>query len=251
MNWKTNAELDAQVIKLDRMPEATEIKSQILPSPGDPMSIARLFVEEKCLHTGIRTFQHWRGGWWNWKKSHWVEVEERVVRSMLYSYTEKAKYFNGKDLLPWLPTRRKISNVIDALAAITILDSEIDQPSWLDGRTTRTIVATANGLLDVKERRLFLHTPLFFNQTSVPFGYLPDAPLPNRWLKFLNELWPQEPDAVKVLGEWFGYVISGRLDLHKLLLMVGPTRGGKGVIARVLTHLIGKTNVCGPTPIQQ
>jgi putative DNA primase/helicase len=31
------------------------------------------------------------------------------------------------------------------------------------------------------------------------------------------------------------------------MLMVGPTRGGKGVIARVLTALIGKQNVAGPT----
>src|SRR5262245_17072158 len=29
--------------------------------------------------------------------------------------------------------------------------------------------------------------------------------------------------------------------------MVGPTRGGKGVIARIETALIGKRNVCGPT----
>jgi putative DNA primase/helicase len=83
--------------------------------------------------------------------------------------------------------------------------------------------------------------------TSVPFAYDPDAPPPQRWLAFLNALWPQEPDAIDVLGEWFGYVISGRLDLHKILLMVGPTRGGKGVIARVLSAMIGSRNVCGPT----
>jgi P4 family phage/plasmid primase-like protien len=50
-----------------------------------------------------------------------------------------------------------------------------------------------------------------------------------------------------VLAEWFGYVISGRLDLHKILLMVGPTRGGKGAIARILTALVGRANVAGPT----
>ncbi len=32
-----------------------------------------------------------------------------------------------------------------------------------------------------------------------------------------------------------------------MLLIVGPTRGGKGTIARVLTHLIGPDNVAGPT----
>ena len=52
---------------------------------------------------------------------------------------------------------------------------------------------------------------------------------------------------MNVLGEWFGYVISGRLDLHKILLMVGPTRGGKGVIARILAALVGLKNVAGPT----
>jgi putative DNA primase/helicase len=31
------------------------------------------------------------------------------------------------------------------------------------------------------------------------------------------------------------------------MLMVGPTRGGKGVIGRILTALIGKENVAGPT----
>ncbi len=28
------------------------------------------------------------------------------------------------------------------------------------------------------------------------------------WLAFLDALWPQEPDAIDVLGEWFGYVVS-------------------------------------------
>jgi putative DNA primase/helicase len=81
----------------------------------------------------------------------------------------------------------------------------------------------------------------------VPFDYDPRAPQPERWLAFLNQLWPHDPQAIAVLGEWFGYVISGKLDLHKILLMVGPTRGGKGVIARVLTALIGRQHVAGPT----
>jgi putative DNA primase/helicase len=35
--------------------------------------------------------------------------------------------------------------------------------------------------------------------------------------------------------------------LHKILLLVGPTRAGKGVIARVLGALVGRDNVAGPT----
>ena len=220
----------------------------MLPPPGAPMAVARIFMDNYHAHECGPTLRHWRGAWWSWRNSHWVEVCDRGVRSALYGYTEKAIYKNddGK-FVPWGPTRRKIGDVFEALAAICFLDNDVDQPAWLDGRTTGVIVAVNNGLLDIKQQRLLPHTPQFFNQTAVPFDYDKRAPYCTRWLEFLKQLWPNEPAAVDILAEWFGYVISGRLDLHKILLMVGPTRGGKGVIARVLTSLLGKQNVCGPT----
>jgi putative DNA primase/helicase len=149
--------------------------------------------------------------------------------------------------MPWLPTRRKIGDLLEALAAVCILPDDLHQPCWLDGSHDGTIVATSNGLLDVRGNKLLPHTPQFFNNTSVPFDYAPAAPPPRCWLDFLEQLWPTEPEAIDALGEWFGYIASGRTDLHKILLVVGPTRGGKGIIARILTDLIGKANVAGPT----
>jgi putative DNA primase/helicase len=212
------------------------------------MAVAREFVQRCCQHDGdVLTLRYWRGGWWDWRQSHWVEIEIRAVRSMLYMFTEHARYQNGDKLAPWCPTTRKISDVLDALIAITLLPEEFDQPGWIDRRENGNIVAVANGLLDITTRRLHPHTPLFFNQTAVPFGFDPHAEDPTYWLSFLNDLWPQEMVAIDVLAEWFGYIVSGRLDLHKIMLMVGPTRGGKGVIARVLTALVGRQNVAGPT----
>jgi putative DNA primase/helicase len=220
----------------------------ILPSPSMPMAVARRFAKERCQHDGVLTLRHWRDCWWQWRGSYWCELEDNEVLSLLYTFTEHATYINAKgDMVPWAPTRKKIGDLQEALAAITILAGDIDQPCWLDSRTTGTIVAVANGLLEVETRRLLPHNPQFFNQTAVPFDFDKDAPQPKRWYDFLDALWPDEPDAIGVLGEWFGYVISGRLDLHKIFVMVGPTRGGKGVIARIETALIGKRNVCGPT----
>lgn len=224
--------------------------AQLLLPPSEPMQVARQFVERHCLHDGspdALTLRYWHGGWWAWRVSHWAEVENRSVRALLYAFTEHAIYEAGKDLAPWAPTRRKIGDLLEALSAIVILSNELEQPCWIDGRPNGTIVAVANGLLDITSRNLYEHTPAYFNQTSVPFDYDAAALEPTKWLNFLNELWPQEPAAIDALSEWFGYVVSGRLDLHKILLMVGPTRGGKGVIARVLTALVGRRNVCGPT----
>ena len=232
----------------DAKPERKQ--TLILPPPSEPMQVAREFVAHRCLYDDdpdALTLRCWRGGWWAWRVSHWAELESHEVRAELYTFCEHAKYVAGKDLRPWAPTRRKIGDLLEALGAVVILADDTDQPSWIDRRANGTIVAVANGLLDIGSQRLLAHSPLYFNQTSVPFEYDLGAPEPRQWLAFLKSVWPKEPGAIAVLSEWFGYVISGRLDLHKILLMVGPTRGGKGVIARVLTDLIGKRNVCGPT----
>jgi putative DNA primase/helicase len=223
--------------------------SEILPSPKDPSAVARQFIDERFTSDDMMTLRRWRSSWWTWQITQWKEVEDNAVRSRLYAYTERATYLAKDGPAPWSPNRYKITDVTDALAAICLLESDIDQPCWLDDPDRNNlIVSVTNGLLDIKRKQLLAHTPLFFNQTAVPFNYDPNAPEPRRWLDFLGELWPDDPDAIDVLGEWFGYVISGRTDLHKILLMVGPTRGGKGAIARILTALIGgKKNVAGPT----
>ena len=221
---------------------------EVLPPPAMPMDVARIVVERTFItDDDVLALRHWRGSWWAWRASRWIEIEDSAVRSLLYRFTEKAVYFAGKETAPWAPNRRKIGDLVEALAAICLLPADREQPCWLDDRPTGVVVSVANGLLDVERRTLIPHTPLFFNATSVPFAYEPAAAKPQRWLGFLNALWPAEPNAIDALAEWFGYVISGRLDLHKILLMVGPTRGGKGAIARVLTALIGRENVAGPT----
>ncbi len=82
---------------------------------------------------------------------------------------------------------------------------------------------------------------------SVPFTYQTDAAEPTEWLDFLASVWPDDPDSVALLQEYVGYVLSGRTDMQKMLLLIGPTRSGKGTIARMLTELIGRGHVAGPT----
>jgi len=227
--------------------------SRLLPPPTSPMEVARVLVARKYTRGDTLTLRHWRGAWWQWIGPRWVEVEQRAVRSTAYVFTEHAECIMNETITEWAPNRHKIADLLDALAAITHLPQSESMPTWLDGTVYNgLIVATANGLLDVGQRKLLEHDPKFFNATSVPFDYDPHGASPATWLRFLNALWTDDEgrpdhDSIRALQEWFGYVVSGRLDLHKILLVVGPTRAGKGVIARTLGKLVGKENVAGPT----
>lgn len=222
-----------------------------LPPPGNPMAVARELLDD-WRRQGQYILRHWRGSWMTWRGPCWVELEDAEVRSVTYQRLEYATYIHedrhGPEVRPWAPTKRKVSDVLDAQAAIVHLSGTVNPPTWIGGtqRGRGPMISCANGLLDVADRRLISHDPSFFNLVAVPFDYSAGADCP-RWLRFLGDVWPHDADQVKALQEWFGYVISGRTDLHKILLTVGPTRSGKGTIARVLTALIGKGNVAGPT----
>jgi putative DNA primase/helicase len=43
-----------------------------------------------------------------------------------------------------------------------------------------------------------------------------------------------------VLGEIFGYMLTADTSQRKIFLLVGPTRGGKGTIGRVLTMWLAR-----------
>ncbi|MBA2552503.1 MAG: NTP-binding protein [Geodermatophilaceae bacterium] len=213
------------------------------------MATARRLVG-KHQYGGHLTLRSWRGGWMRWKSSHWAEIEDAEIRSWAYQQVEHADYLDeeGKQKA-WSPTRYKVANMLEALGAVTHLPESVNPPAWIADADVPAgeLVACTNGLLHVGSRKLLEHTPAFFNVVSVPFAHREDAPEPTRWLRFLAQLWPDDPESIAALQEWFGYVLSGRTDLHKILLLIGPIRAGKGTIARVLVELIGKGNEAGPT----
>jgi putative DNA primase/helicase len=227
-----------------------------LPAPSNPLAVARRLLPDWQTEDGRLVCRRWRASWMRWTGTCWRELDEAQMRAAMYTRLEHATYTTlGKDNKPevhdWAPTKQKIGNLLDAMGAITLLPTDTDAPAWIDdqGDTRQDhgpIVACENGLLRIRDRALLPHGPGFFNLVSVPFAYDPDATAPT-WERFLAQIWPDAPDAIAALQEWFGYVLSGRTDQQKILLMVGPSRSGKGTIARVLKMLVGKENLAGPT----
>ncbi|MGW2821816.1 DNA primase family protein [Streptomyces sp. NPDC001443] len=231
-------------------------ETEELPPPSNPLAVARRLLPDWQTEDGQLVCRRWRASWMRWNGTCWRELDDAQVRKAMYERLEHTIYWApGKDGEPeerdWAPTKTKIGNLLDALGSITLLPTDTDAPAWIDGEgasewDSGLIVACANGLLRIRDRALLPHTPGFFNLVSVPFTYDPAATAPT-WAWFLREVWPDDPDAIQAVQDWFGYVLSGRTDLQKILLMVGPSRSGKGTIARVLKELVGKNNLAGPT----
>ena len=121
-------------------------------------------------------------------------------------------------------------------------------PGWFGaGRPDgdlRELVACQNGLLHVPTRCLLPHSPRFWSANVLDFRYEPQARAP-RFEQFLQEIFPDDDDAQRGLLEMFGYCLTDLTKYQKAFMFVGPPRGGRGTIGRVLRGLIGAENYIG------
>lgn len=216
-------------------------------APSAPMKVSRDI--KRFYRGGLR---YWRGDWWRWAGASWYIYEVEQLRKNLYFWLDDAVWqkrsADGNTMqVDWNPAPASVSAVVDALKARLLLGEQHEMPCWLDlvDRGAGPWVACRNGVLRLKDRALLANDGKFFNAFAVPFEYNDDAPEPVMWLRFLEQVLPDE-DQRLLLQQWFGYVLSGRTDLEKALLIVGPKRAGKGTIATVLQALVGAPSCAAP-----
>lgn len=211
---------------------------ELLPSPADPMAVARMLSDRLPATRGVPHRAWWRGDFYDWTGTRWDVQRDVTISRWLYLQTENALFDSGDQIKRWAPTTGKIANLMEAFGS-AVLARPWDQDD------TKCIALT-NGVLDPVRRVLLPHTPERFNLTSLPFAYDPAATCPT-WLWFLNQALPDDREAQQFIQEWFGYVVSGRTDLQKMCHLYGAKRSGKGTIARVLEALVGSEATAAPS----
>lgn len=231
---------------LDQLPPPTNTEEwpaiRSLPSPANPMAVARDLVN---LTKRTGTILWWRGDFYQWADTHWVIWADEEVKAWLYRETETAVYEttdrNGKPTTAqWAPNRKKIGDLLDALAHGVVL-----RRTDLDSDDGGGKVAFGNGVLDLDSMELLHHSPERFNLHCLTFDFDPEATCP-RWARFLDEVLESDGARIALLQEWFGYVLCGGTEVQKILSMFGPKRCGKGTVMRILTALLGPVYVAAP-----
>lgn len=219
------------------------------PSPRVSLEVAHRLVEDLFTVDGNRTLVFWRKDWWIWDGTSWVMADSDLdVKTPVWHRLAEVTYKNGGEVAEWAPTTPKVSALMEPLQVLTRLPDSAEAPTWLGDSTGKPValIALKNGLLDISTRELHPLTPAYFTTWSLDFDYVPGFTSPV-WEKFLGEVFAHDPNAALALQEFAGYLISGRLDMHKALLIVGLPGGGKGTISRAFHQLMGRGNVVSPS----
>ena len=113
------------------------------------------------------------------------------------------------------------------------------------GRPPLDRVNLANGILDVKTRRLYPHTPEFLSPVQLPVAFDPVAACP-AWERFCGEVFP--PDCADYLPwELAAWLMLPITDIQKAVLLLGGGANGKSTFLAALTRFLGRENVAART----
>jgi putative DNA primase/helicase len=229
-------QLDQEKIPASRLDAATEAESILMADVRDGVPVLRYHRDE---------FLHWKDGCYHPVPTN--EIFNYAVCSLNEGYSGVGRSKAG-DVLMQLKAKAMLSS--SHISACWITEpSGWPMPGWDLKKTIFCSNALVNlpGFLVNEPSSILPATPRLFSTTATKVKFNPDAPAPELWLNFLQQLWPEDPSSIQLLQEWFGLCLVPDMSQHKCLLMVGPARCGKSTISKVLTSLVGKDNVCSPS----
>lgn len=230
---------------------------RLVLSPRRTLPTAEAYAREFNQHTDGRTLHGYGGLLMEWRGNRYCQVEEEWLKQRLQPWLHKAlRYVLNKqtgemELVDFESNPTTVKQALDTIRAFVHLPASTVSPSWLDGGANRPpaleLLPCKSLNLHIPTGRVLAPTPALFTINALDFNYEPNPEPPERWIKFLEQLFGDDLESVELLQEWMGYCLTGDTSQQKMLLLVGPRRSGKGTIGRIVTRLVGAGNVVGPT----
>jgi P4 family phage/plasmid primase-like protien len=246
--WKKSGLTPAILEKAIRESAVTTSSSELLESIA-PLDIADRWLHERHWLRGLPILRQYCGNWYRFDGSKYAQVEEKqYIRGDLYGFlrgkTSKKVTKEGINIEPYVADMGKVSCIIDTLSMTCPVYT--DAPCWLDQENhpcTSDLVTFVNGTLDVTAGTTVRPaSPVLFSLTAMPYKWHPGAQCP-RWLKFLQEIFPNDPQKIVLLQEWFGYNMVADTSQEKLMFFVGRPGAGKGTVLEALRAVLGSDQV--------
>ncbi|MDO3398672.1 hypothetical protein QWI29_01385 [Mycolicibacterium neoaurum] len=199
----------SNVVQLPRARKAEQVKAW--PAPQEPMKVAREFVARFEHRNPLRFID---GEWLGYnKRGFWASLSDRTIRDQIYKSLEHAVTNVDGAIEDWNPTARKVNDVVDALKTVASNSRRPNEHGWFDGRTDQ-VIPCANGLLNIKTRKLEPLTPQYFNRYVLTCDFDPSA-TSTAWERYRQENLNSDSETIAALEEWGGYIVSGRKDLQR------------------------------------
>ncbi|MGX8011675.1 phage/plasmid primase, P4 family [Mesorhizobium sp. ORM8.1] len=214
----------------------------IFPS-SDPIYVARQFAKT------LDDVWHWRGDFYRWTGSWWVQMDDEELRGRLYPWLEKVRVLEKGKPVPFKSTRNAVGDILAALAGVRQLPNSVETPFWTEAKgdepSPADLLPFKNGAFDLRTYTLHPPQQRLFALHGVECNYDVAATSP-KWAKFMQDGFPDDPKSIECIEEIQGYCLTGDTSQQKAFAYIGQKRSGKGTIGRVARAAVGVSRYANP-----
>lgn len=189
-------------------------------------------------------------GFFVWDGTVWQRSETRVRQAIHYmgaaltvaaaEETDDARRKELQRVSKGFTSRRRIDDLMCELRAVPSVHVE---PGAFDARPD--LISFKNGTVDLRTGRLRPHDSRDMLTYALDIDYRSDATCP-RWLRFLDEIFPGQPELPPYMRRLTGYGITGNVSEQCFAVLWGKGSNGKSVLTDTLTAVF--RNVTKTTP---
>ena len=101
-------------------------------------------------------------------------------------------------------------------------------------------LAFQNGFLKLPSREFVPLTADLRARWRLPCDFGPEAARktpPIHWVRYLKSIWGDDVESIRLVHQMLGYLLSGRHDLQKIFVLLGPPRAGKGTLLNLIQSI--------------
>lgn len=192
----------------------------------------------KFFYTEHKFLYYEKGKWYRDNFEYCQTLADCVIHRMeeedtagVYAENEEMQKAFKKHITKTRSQNARKNMVTGAAHFMPVLPEQLDRD--------RTIIGIKNGVLDLKTGTLMPHDSAYFLTKQIPFSYLADAPRPERWLKFLSEIFQNDKDLIRYVQKAAGYSLTGSMQEQNAFFLFGTGNNGKSTFLELLRHIFG------------
>lgn len=218
--------------------------------------IAQCFLEANFCQAGTTVLLYYGNVYLLWENNAYREIDETELKAMILLFLTNSactmrETKEGDVQYEIFPANEAlVKAVLAAVKGLVRISKETRQNSWIGEEKApcdpNDLIFCPTKIYNWRTGKFLEPDPRWFNLSTLSVDVAPNAPKPKRFLRFLAEIFGDDKEARRLLLEYCGLLLTGNTSLQKLLLIVGPKRGGKGTIVRLLLALFGRKNVASP-----
>lgn len=227
---------NAMVFKSNRIDDSRSTYAYLLNYDDNDIGHGEKFA---AMYNGQLIYVEAIDTWYHFDGICWEHISNTAIkglaRELQRNFDSVAKIIGDearKRAAHALGSVDKINSMIKAAQIDLVVDKNILN-------THNNLLAVQNGIVNLRTGQLIEPRPDYYITVKSPIAYNPDAPTPERFCQFMNEITCGDVELREYLLRILGYCLTGEIKEQAFFVFYGNGANGKSVLVNLLRNILG------------